>query len=259
MKLSLLLFPLVFILLPNTVSATTLSVPFTPQAPDGRWGQPWQDACEEAVITMVDAFYAGKSLDRAAARTLISRLVRMEENALGYHRDTGAADIVNIINRYFHWEARVVRSPAIDQIKAEIDAGQPVILPVHGRALRNPYFRQGGPDYHTVVISGYDDDKREFITQEPGTRRGQNYRYSYNRLMDAMHDFVPNYRTRFGERVAIFTNRALTTSAQSDGDNDGLSKIEELSYGTILWLADSDGDDYSDGTEVRAGYSPTRR
>ena len=43
----------------ETLSAKNLPVPFTSQAPAGVWTQPWQDACEEAAIVMVDHFYRG--------------------------------------------------------------------------------------------------------------------------------------------------------------------------------------------------------
>ncbi|MEK7623286.1 MAG: C39 family peptidase [Patescibacteria group bacterium] len=234
-------------------------MPFTSQAPDGVWTQPWFDACEEATITMVDAFYAGKSTSKAYAKDMIQRIVKFELKTFGFHRDTNAAQIADTINRYFPWEARVVKNPTLEDIKTELNAGRPVIIPVHGRALRNPYFRNGGPDYHTVVIAGYDDEKTQFIVQEPGTRHGQDFRYSYDTLLAATHDFLPLGRTRFGERVAIFTMKQLSNSDEIDADNDGLTKAEELRYGTVLWLYDSDGDGFSDGEEVKTGHSPTRK
>lgn len=245
---------------PTTVFADTkLPVPFTVQAPDGIWVEPWEDACEEAVITMVDAFYAKKPLAKEDAKVMIRRIVRFEMKQFGFHRDTNAAQMAEIINNYFPWEARVVNNPTLADIKAEIDAGRPVIVPVHGRTLRNRYFRDGGPDYHTIVIAGYDDDEKEFIVQEPGTKRGLDFRYPYDRIMTAMHDFLPYWRTRFGKPVAIFTSRRLTESGNTDVDGDGLSKLEELRYGSIIWLFDSDGDGLSDGEEVRLGLSPTKR
>lgn len=41
-----------------------------------------------------------------------------------------------------------------------------------------------------------------------------------------------------------------------DVDEDGLNAAEEKYYGTDPNLADTDGDGYSDGEEVRAGYDP---
>jgi len=42
----------------------------------------------------------------------------------------------------------------------------------------------------------------------------------------------------------------------SDFDKDGLSDDLELRFGTNLSLADTDGDGYSDGEEIDAGYNP---
>lgn len=43
-----------------------------------------------------------------------------------------------------------------------------------------------------------------------------------------------------------------------DSDQDGLSDIEEKTYGTNPNNADSDGDSYSDGAEVKSGYNPLK-
>ena len=256
-KLLLLFF---FLFIPAAVSAkVNLSVPFTVQAPDAIWQDPWDDACEEATIAMVDAFYARKQMSKFYAKEMMLRLIRLEKKLFGFYKDTRASEIAEIMNRYFPWEAQVVARPTLRDIQRELDEGRPVIVPVHGRSLKNPYFRNGGPDYHTVVISGYDDEKKEFIAQEPGTKRGKDFRYPYDRLLGAMHDFMPNGRTRYGEPVAIFTSRQITASRFIDGDNDGLTKADELNYGTVLWLADSDGDGVSDGDEVERGFSPTKR
>jgi hypothetical protein len=130
-------------------------------------------------------------------------------------------------------------------------------LPVHGKYLYNPHFSNGGPEYHNIVISGYDDEKNEFIAQEPGTRHGLDFRYSYGKIMNAIHDFLPNLNTKSGKKVAIFTSPNISSSANIDADNDGLSKKEEIEHKTILWKDDSDGDGYKDGSEVASGYSPT--
>ncbi|MDO8425154.1 MAG: thrombospondin type 3 repeat-containing protein [bacterium] len=44
--------------------------------------------------------------------------------------------------------------------------------------------------------------------------------------------------------------------AGSDADADGLSDVREALYGSDLNSRDSDGDGYTDGEEVRNGYSP---
>lgn len=246
------------------VSATkannTLPVPFTMQAPYSQWGvQPWEDACEESVTIMISRFYAGdrsQRLSKKLATNMIQHVVNLEEYLFGFNKDTNADQMVTIINNFLNWEARVVENPSVEAIKQEIDAGRPIIMPFYGKRVNNPHFKNGGPDYHTAVIKGYDDATQDFITNEPGNGWGLDYRYSYDTLMDAMHDFLPDNRTQFGRKVAVFTNPQLSASLQTDGDNDGLSKQEELLYGTILWMKDTDGDGFDDGHEVEQGYSP---
>lgn len=240
-------------------SIKKLPVPFTVQAPKSIWSQPWQDACEESAISMVDYFYSNKKFTPDTAEKSIIEIINTKNNYIGKSLDEDAKTIIAIINGFFSWEAYIQKNPTLEQIKAEIDNGRPIIMPIHGKYLYNPYFRNGGPDYHSIVISGYDDDKQEFITQEPGTRRGLDFRYSYGIIMNAMHDFMPGLQTKFGEKIAIFTNNSIDKSADTDADKDGLSKIEEIQQKTFLNKADSDGDGYIDSIEIKSGYPPTSK
>jgi len=45
-----------------------ISVPFTSQAPEGNWQEPWQNACEEASIVMIQNFYKDEGLTVEKAR-----------------------------------------------------------------------------------------------------------------------------------------------------------------------------------------------
>ncbi len=239
-------------------TAMIIDAPFSSQAPDHDWSQPWFDACEETVILMADYYYAGKSLHRDTTRDAILQVFRIKNGNIGESLDETAATMAELINNFFPWEVTVVENPSLWQMKREIDAGRPIILPADGKALQNPHFRNGGPPYHVVLIIGYDDVRQEFIAHDPGTQFGRNYRYSYNRIMnEAMHDFVPG-AVSTGRKVALFTQKTPTQSADTDGDRDGLTKQKEIEFGTILWLRDSDGDGFTDGQEVQNGYSPTK-
>lgn len=44
-----------------------------------------------------------------------------------------------------------------------------------------------------------------------------------------------------------------------DSDHDGLTDAEEKTYGTNPNIADTDGDGYSDGIEVKSGYDPLKK
>ena len=49
----------------------------------------------------------------------------------------------------------------------------------------------------------------------------------------------------------------LQTNAASDTDQDGLTELEEFTYGTNPHVFDTDGDGLSDGYEIRVGFNPT--
>ena len=190
-----------------SASVKNIPVPFTVQTPDADWRQPWQDACEETVIAMVGRFYSdlGEFDNAATAKTAILDILKKREELIGPSLDENAATIAKIVNNRLNWTAVVVENPTLAQMKSEIDNDRPIILPVHGKYLYNPHFKNGGPDYHSIVISGYDEANQQFIVQEPGTRHGLDFRYSYATIENAMHDFLPNLRTKFGKKVAIFT------------------------------------------------------
>ena len=259
MKKILAFLPLVLLnLVPLPAQAITkINVPFILQAPEHRWIQPWADACEEASILMVKYFYFVQNrVSTKEASQKITQLVKTENDHFGFNKDTDASQTAELINLYLPYEATLKDDPTIEEIKNEIDQGNPVIVPLHGKDLQNKYFRNGGPDYHMAVISGYNEETQEFVTQDPGIGRGHDFRYSYSTLMGALHDFLPNGQTEKGNKVAIFTTTNLTWSAETDGDKDGLNKRDELSYGTDLMDADTDHDGFADGLEVQNGYSP---
>ncbi|KKQ27452.1 MAG: von Willebrand factor type A [Candidatus Magasanikbacteria bacterium GW2011_GWC2_37_14] len=249
-------------LIPNIVFGVNLNVPFTSQAPEGNWRQPWQDTCEEASIVMVDNFYQkniNKKIEVNQAKKEILQILKIKEIKWGKSLDENAEQVVKLINNYLPWEAKLIENPSLDQIKNEIDNNQPVIIPVYGKTLKNKNFKNGGPIYHMLVISGFDNETQEFITEEPGTRNGLDFRYSFATIMSALHDYLPYGKTAFGPKIAIFTSKEINGSGKLDADNDGLTKEQEFNYGSITWLNDSDGDGYADGFEVLNGYSPTKK
>ena len=256
MKLQFPLFLCAALFLPIGVSAaTSLSVPFSSQAPGGVWIEPWQNACEETVTVMIDHFYKGQSLTKERAEQSILSLYHTKTNTYGWSLDENADQIVEWINNFYPWEAQVVVNPSIEDLEDELDEGHPIIVPIYAPYLNNPHFSSFFT-YHTIVLSGYDNRTRMFTAQEPGTQYGENYQYSYNTILQAMHDFVPG-RTRTSRQVAIFTNPEITKrTAFSDGDNDGLLKQDELVHGTSLMKADTDELSVVDGALIKSVHNP---
>ncbi len=167
-----------------------LDVPFTSQAPLGDWSYPYQEACEEASTYMVDQYYKGASgvIDPQIAKKAIDGIVLYENQTLGYYKDTPASDVIKIIKGYFGYaDVRILPLTGPDDIKRAIANGYPVIVPANGKTLPNPNFKDGGPLYHMLVVRGYTQD--HFITNDPGTRNGKNFTYTYRGLLDSVHDW----------------------------------------------------------------------
>lgn len=166
-----------------------LAVPFAPQAPFANWDAVHEDACEEASAIMAASFVLKKEIpDMPFMDRQILDIVAWEDKNFGFSKDTDAAKTAEILQRYYglkNVEAKYDIS--LDDIKKEVAAGRPVIIPAAGRELHNPYFRAPGPLYHMVVVKGYTKDA--IITNDPGTKRGADFVYDNDIFYDAIHDW----------------------------------------------------------------------
>ena len=166
-----------------------LAVPFTSQAPKKDWTMPFQEACEEASIIMLDAFFTERALDAESATAEILDILAWEKDNLFHWVDTNAEETAQIIREHYGYKnVRVEYDITIEDIKTEIAKGHPVIVPAAGRLLGNPYFTQPGPIYHMLVVRGWTRDGK-MITNDPGTKRGDGHLYTEETLMNAIHDY----------------------------------------------------------------------
>lgn len=171
-------------------SSFNLAVPFTSQAPFAVWDEVHEETCEEAAIYMVAEFFKGTSgvIDQTAAETELQRLVAMENETFGYYKDTTANETMILASKaYPTLRVQTMNDLTVENIKAQVASGHPVIVPTAGRMLRNPNFSGDGPPYHMIVIRGYTET--QFVTNDPGTRRGNGYVYGIDTVMSAMHDW----------------------------------------------------------------------
>lgn len=168
--------------------AFQLDVPFTTQAPHANWNQPYQDACEEASALTVHYYFHGDTFTPATADSELRALIDFENQYFGDYRDTTAAETAEFMRAYWGYtRVDVLEDPSVDMLKQHIAAGRPVIVPAAGKQLGNPNFRNGGPLYHMLVLTGYTADT--FITNDVGTRNGEDYVYAIDTVMNAMHDW----------------------------------------------------------------------
>lgn len=187
---------------PPTISLP-LKVPFTVQAPLALWDPFHEEACEEASLLMVYYYKTNQQFaSPLEADAEIKKLIAWEENN-GYKVDLTARELVAVAAGYMKLKTgRVILSPSIDQLKAELKAGRPVIVPAAGRELHNPNFTPPGPVYHMLVLKGFDETG--FIVNDPGTRHGESYHYDFKVIMDAMHSWDPDNILNGQKAVVVF-------------------------------------------------------
>lgn len=179
-------------LIPRPSSLVTLPVPFVSQAPFRVWDLPYKEFCEEASVLTIHYWKQGVRPPAADQIDLdLKDIQAWEEANLRTWDDTTAEETARVLREKFgHPSARVVRDVTIEQITAELDAGHPVIVPAAGRELSSPYYKPPGPLYHMLVIIGYDEATREFITNDVGTNtKGAGFRFTYDDLYGAMGDW----------------------------------------------------------------------
>ena len=199
------------------VSTTTipakvvLDIPYTDEVPSGTWTGPWKNACEEASITMVENFYRGeKTISKSSAITFMQMLFDAENKIYGSNANSDATRSNYLVNNYTSFKGVVKTNPTIEDIKAEIRAGHPVISFHNGFDLNNKDipFLPTGSAYHSTVIVGYDDVKKVFIVNDPGDRTlGKNHVYGYDLYMNSLHDYNYPDKKADGPARVIFTTK----------------------------------------------------
>ncbi|HUD20867.1 MAG TPA: C39 family peptidase [Candidatus Saccharimonadales bacterium] len=181
----------------------SLKVPFIVQAPFANWDARHEDACEEASLITVHYYLTNtKVANLNAGDADITALINWE-NAHGYGPSITVEQLSKIAGDFYGLNSgRVIVNPTIAEMKAEIAAGRPIIVPAAGKLLDNPNFKNGGPNYHMLVIRSYDTNI--FITSDPGTRNGDGYTYPYTTLMNAIHDWDANNILNGQRAVLVF-------------------------------------------------------
>ncbi|MDD5039868.1 MAG: C39 family peptidase [Patescibacteria group bacterium] len=165
-----------------------LDVPFTTQSPFAEWTEQDNESCEEAASLIVHYYWQKKTFTKEIAKQELQGIVDFENEHLGKFKDTTAEETAQLIKDMWGYERVDVRyDVTIDDIKREVSEGRPVILPTAGRLLGNPNFRSPGPVYHMLVVRGWTRDM--MITNDPGTRKGEEYQYAPGVLQNAIHDW----------------------------------------------------------------------
>jgi len=171
-------------------------VPFTSQAPFGGWeDERQQDGCEEASALMAIYWLRGESLSKLVAWQKIIAISDFQQKNYGEYRDIALTDVIDhIFKDYFKYDQVDLKNNiTINDIIVALNNGNLVLAPMDGQKLNNPYFTAPGPERHMLVIRGYDPATKEFITNDPGTKRGEAYRYNETVLFEAIRAYPTGY------------------------------------------------------------------
>lgn len=183
-----------------------LEVPFVSQAPEKVWVEPWLNACEETSVLMVDLYYSDEEeVNVEEAKQEILDIFEVKRQEFDESKDESLETIVELIDELeLSWRAEIVDNPTIEDVLLELDDNRPVIIPVYAPELDNPHYSGGGPDYHVLVVTGYDIESELFIVNDPGTQFGDELEFSFEIVMDAIHDLnVEDYDG--GAKRVLFT------------------------------------------------------
>jgi uncharacterized protein YvpB len=168
-----------------------LNVPFTSQAPLGHWEDPRQeDGCEEASLYMAWKWIKNEPITPQEAEKAILEISEFELIHYGNYHDTNAEDTTKLFKEYYNYNKFYIGvNPSIEDIKNALSEGALVLVPANGQRLNNPHYKQPGPTTHMLVIKGFDESAKQFITNDPGTKFGESYKYNYQVVFDSMVDY----------------------------------------------------------------------
>ncbi|MCX6779204.1 MAG: C39 family peptidase [Candidatus Magasanikbacteria bacterium] len=180
-----------------------LAVPFVSQAPFRVWDAIHEETCEEASVLMINGFYKSEKYTKQQIEDELLKMNAWELENFGYFADTNAEETAQMMKGVYGLDAVAVYDITIEDIKKELAAGHPVIVPAAGKILPNPYFSNGGPIYHMLVLKGYTKDGK-FISNDPGTNTlGENFTYTFGALYNAIHDWVKDGDILTGRKAMI--------------------------------------------------------
>ncbi len=168
-------------------SSLLVKVPFTSQAPTANWDELHNEACEEASAIMVQAYFNNiTSLPPEYVEREITKLTQWQDQNYGYHLSINTQEAAHMIEEVYGLKTDIVDMSEKTVKQALLD-NKLIIWAGNGRLIGNPNFRAPGPIYHMLVIKGWNQDG--LITNDPGTRKGNNYQYSYHILYTAAGNY----------------------------------------------------------------------
>lgn len=160
-------------------------VPFVSQAPYGLWTDPWASFAEEACAYMAYLWANDQTAPsyEIAGQAFIT-LRDWETANMGTYKDTDLLQTLRLFNEFYGLQAELSYDLTRENLLAQLDQGNILILPVQN--LENPHYGEPGPVFHMLVVYGYEGEF--LITNDPGTVRGEAYRYEIQKILDHVQD-----------------------------------------------------------------------
>ncbi|MBI5413975.1 hypothetical protein HZA38_00475 [Candidatus Peregrinibacteria bacterium] len=165
-----------------------LTVPFICQNPfrdEAHW-KFHEESCEEAALLQTYLFMTNSSASPEKAHEIILDMIEWEKRPenFGRHKDLLGEEMKQFIVGYYHLpEESVFHVKNLNKILIQkiITLGYPLIVPIQGDLLRNPFYPY--PGYHMLTVIGFTEDR--VITNDVGTKRGEKYSYEWERFLSA--------------------------------------------------------------------------
>ncbi|MDP2090751.1 MAG: hypothetical protein Q8K30_04080 [Candidatus Gracilibacteria bacterium] len=98
---------------------------------------------------------------------------KMHELAIGYYG-------------YSNKNSHIINNPSLETLRYLISHDYILIVPSNTLTLGNPNFNQSTNSYHVIDLIGYDINN--FVSLDPGTSKGANYKYSNSIIMKGIRE-----------------------------------------------------------------------
>ena len=111
------------------------------------------------------------------------------------------SELADFITTTFGYQTELIPDLTPAKVIRYLDLGQPIIIPANGHLLDNSNFSGDGPEYHMLVIKGYQDNY--FVTNDPGTRKGANFIYTSENLFASIAEWNQKESLATGPQIGL--------------------------------------------------------
>ena len=185
----------------NVPKQYNANLDFHSQSPFWTWWEIFEQTCEEASVLLAMNHFHGREMNATEFRNELLELVKWEERTFGKYEHTNVDETARILEEYYrHKNYKIVESPSIESIKSSLSEWALVLAPFYGKWM-NPYYSNGWPEYHFMLLKWYTGN--DFISHDVGTKRGKDYRYSEEEIMNRMHDYHSEDIQKWAKKMIV--------------------------------------------------------